>query len=97
MNQSKKWKELGAGERTQLITAVVLVGAAIVLGFLSFLWLQMIPGSVLAQSGVYLSGALAIFGISAYFKSEMTEFQSEVKKELGRLSEGDRRNNQEPS
>ncbi len=97
MNQSKKWKELGAGERTQLITAVVLVAAAIILGFLSFLWLQMIPGSVLAQSGIYLSGALAIFGISAYFKSEMTEFQSEVKKKLDRLSEGEQQLRQEHS
>jgi predicted membrane channel-forming protein YqfA (hemolysin III family) len=85
MNQEKKWSELGAGEKTQLITAIALIAAGILLGFISFIWLQFIPGSVMAQSGIYISGALAIYGISSYFKTELNEFQTKINNKLKQI------------
>jgi len=87
MRQDKKWSELGAGEKVQILSAVGLIISGIVLGFVSFVWLQFIPGSVLAQSGIYISAALAIFGIASYFKTEMADFQTKVRDRLDGLGD----------
>ena len=79
---SRKWKELGFADKMKYSIASVLVFSSIVIGFLSFIWLAMIPTSVIALSGLWLSTALAILGISSYFHNELVQFQGRIHKRI---------------
>lgn len=79
---SRKWKELGFADKMKYSIASVLVFSSIVIGFLSFIWLAMIPTSVIALSGLWLSTALAILGISSYFHNEMVQFEGKINKRI---------------
>lgn len=83
--ENKKWAELGAATKIKLSSAAALVVASIILGFVSFIILLEIPTSVIGLSGLWLSTALAIMGITSYFHNEMVQFQSEVKTRLKKL------------
>lgn len=83
--ENKKWAELGAATKIKLSLAAALVVASIILGFVSFIILLEIPTSVIGLSGLWLSTALAIMGITSYFHNEMVQFQSEVKTRLKKL------------
>lgn len=85
--ENKKWQELGAATKIKLSSAAALVIASIILGFTSFIILLEIPTSVIGLSGLWLSTALAIMGITSYFHNEMVQFQSEVKTRLKKLDE----------
>ena len=87
--ENKKWSELGAATKIKLSSAAALVLASIVLGFVSFIILLEIPTSVIGLSGLWLSTALAIMGITSYFHNELVEFQSEVKTRLKKLDQND--------
>ena len=81
----RKWKDLGFGDKMKYSIASVLVLSSIVIGFASFIWLAMIPTSVIALSGLWLSTALAILGISSYFHNELVQFQGKINDKLKRL------------
>lgn len=81
----KKWSDLGAKEKSQLILAYSFAGASILLGFISFIWLTYIPGSVLGACGMYGSFACAILGIGVYLKTQILEMKTEVKNKLAVL------------
>lgn len=81
----KKWSDLGAKEKSQLILAYSFAGASIILGFISFIWLTYIPGSVIAMSGMYGSFACAILGIGVYLKTQIIEMKTDVKNKLDGL------------
>lgn len=86
----RKWKELGFGDKMKYSIASVLVLSSIVIGFASFIWLAMIPTSVIALSGLWLSTALAILGISSYFHNELVQFQGKINDRLKRMDYEDR-------
>lgn len=86
----RKWKELGFADKMKFSIASVLVFSSIVIGFLSFIWLAMIPTSVIALSGLWLSTALAILGISSYFHNELIQFQGKINDRLKRMDYEDR-------
>ena len=86
----RKWKDLGFGDKMKYSIASVLVLSSIVIGFLSFIWLAMIPTSVIALSGLWLSTALAIMGISSYFHNELVQFQGKINDRLKRIEDEDR-------
>ena len=86
----RKWKDLGFGDKMKYSIASVLVLSSIVIGFASFIWLAMIPTSVIALSGLWLSTALAILGISSYFHNEMVQFQGKINDKLKRIDDEDR-------
>ena len=86
----RKWKDLGFGDKMKYSIASVLVLSSIVIGFASFIWLAMIPTSVIALSGLWLSTALAILGISSYFHNELVQFQGKINDRLKRLDYEDR-------
>ena len=86
----RKWKELGFADKMKFSIASVLVFSSIVIGFLSFIWLAMIPTSVIALSGLWLSTALAILGISSYFHNELVQFQGKINDRLKRMDYEDR-------
>lgn len=79
---SRKWKDLGFADKMKFSIASILVFSSIVIGFLSFIWLAMIPTSVIALSGLWLSTALAILGISSYFHNELVQFQGRINKRI---------------
>lgn len=83
----RKWKDLGFGDKMKYSIASVLVISSIVIGFLSFIWLAMIPTSVIALSGLWLSTALAIMGISSYFQNELVQFQGKINDRLKRIED----------
>lgn len=86
----RKWKDLGFADKMKFSIASVLVFSSIVIGFLSFIWLAMIPTSVIALSGLWLSTALAILGISSYFHNELVQFQGKINDRLKRMDYEDR-------
>ena len=86
----RKWKDLGFGDKMKYSIASVLVLSSIVIGFASFIWLAMIPTSVIALSGLWLSTALAILGISSYFHNELVQFQGKINDKLKRIEDEDR-------
>ena len=86
----RKWKDLGFADKMKFSIASVLVFSSIVIGFLSFIWLAMIPTSVIALSGLWLSTALAILGISSYFHNELVQFQGKINDKLKRIEDEDR-------
>lgn len=81
----RKWKDLGFADKMKFSIASVLVFSSIVIGFASFIWLAMIPTSVIALSGLWLSTALAILGISSYFHNELVQFQGKINDRLKSL------------
>lgn len=86
----RKWRDLGFGDKMKYSIASILVFSSIVIGFLSFIWLAMIPTSVIALSGLWLSTALAILGISSYFHNELVQFQGKINDKLKRIEDEDR-------
>ena len=89
----RKWKDLGFGDKMKYSIASVLVLSSIVIGFASFIWLAMIPTSVIALSGLWLSTALAILGISSYFHNELVQFQGKINDKLKRIDDEDKSDN----
>lgn len=86
----RKWKDLGFADKMKYSIASILVFSSIVIGFTSFIWLAMIPTSVIALSGLWLSTALAILGISSYFHNELVQFQGKINDKLKRIEDEDR-------
>lgn len=86
----RKWKDLGFGDKMKYSIASLLVLSSIIIGFGSFIWLAMIPTSVIALSGLWLSTALAILGISSYFHNEMVQFQGKINDKLKRMEKDER-------
>ena len=86
---TRSWKNLGFGDKLKFTIAVTLVLASIVLGFVSFIILFEIPGSVIGLSGLWLSTALAVLGISSYFHNELVSFQNKVTERLNKLNDKD--------
>ena len=86
----RKWNDLGFADKMKYSIASLLVLSSIVIGFGSFIWLAMIPTSVIALSGLWLSTALAILGISSYFHNEMVQFQGRINDKLKKIDYEDR-------
>lgn len=84
---SRGWKQLGFKEKSQYIMAYSFGIASILIGFISFIWLQYVPSSVIAMSGLWASVAMAILGISMFFKNKMIEFQTSVNERLNKIDE----------
>ena len=87
---TRKWKDLGFADKMKFSIASILVFSSIVIGFVSFIWLSFVPGSVIALSGLWLSTALAVLGISSYFHNELVQFQGRVTNKLNKIEEYER-------
>ena len=86
----RKWKDLGFGDKMKYSIASLLVLSSIIIGFGSFIWLAMIPTSVIALSGLWLSTAPPILGISSYFHNEMVQFQGRINDKIKKIDYEDR-------
>lgn len=94
---TRSWKELGFGDKMKYSLAAFLIVSSVVLGFISFIWLAMIPGSVIATSGLFGSEALALLGISSYFYNELVKFETKVDKRLNNLNKSEANEDEIPN
>lgn len=84
---NRKWKQLGFADKMKFSLAVFLVLSSVIIGFVSFIMLTVIPTSVIGISGLWLSTALAFLGISSYFHNELVKFQARVNERLNKIDE----------
>ena len=75
----------------QYINATALIVSSIAIAFLSFLMLSDVPGGVNTYIGIAVSGGLAIFGVAAYMVNQVTQFKTEVRRELEEMKKADRK------
>ena len=87
------WKELGVKDKIQYSMSVLLILAAIALAFVRFLITLSIGAGVISAMALFLSSALAIYGISMYVKSSMADIQAKVNQALEKLSESAEKKN----
>lgn len=79
----------------QYISAIALILSAIVLAFTAFLTIEDVPGGVNTYIGIAVSGGLAIFGVAAYMVNQVTQFKTEVRRELEQLKKEEVERNEE--
>lgn len=89
--KQEHWKDLGASEKTKLSLSIFLIIASVILGFISFIILNEIPGSVIGINGVWCSTALALLGITAYVNTELVKMRTQVKDKIDELDEAEHR------
>ena len=87
--KQEHWKDLGASEKTKLSLSIFLIIASVILGFISFIILNEIPGSVIGINGVWCSTALALLGITAYVNTELVKMRTQVKDKIDELDEAE--------
>ena len=71
----------------QYLSAILLISSGVVLAFTSFFYINDITAGVNAYIGIAVSGALAIFGVSAYMVNQVASFKTEIRKELETIKE----------
>lgn len=73
------------------MSAIVLIASAVTLAFLSFLLTRDIGAGPLTYIGEALSAALGIFGFGIYIVNKMGDFKTEIRNELSRIKDEERR------
>lgn len=91
--EKEHWKDLGASEKTKLGLSIFLIIASVVIGFISFVILNEIPGSVIGVNGVWCSTALALLGITAYVNTEIVKMRTQVRDKIDELDDAEQRFN----
>lgn len=75
----------------QYSSAIALVASAITMAFTSIIVLSDVTAGVNAYIGIAVSGALAIFGVSAYMVNQVASFKTEMRREFRTLKEEEER------
>lgn len=83
----RKWRDLGFKDKAQYILAISFGFASIILAFVSFILLLYIPTSVITMSSLFASFALAIIGVTIYFKNQFIELQTKCDTKLKEIDE----------
>ena len=78
----ESWKDISIKEKFQYILAAMFGVASVVIGFVAFIILLEVPWNVTGISALWASICCGIVGISLHFKSEMMEFDTQVKQRL---------------
>ena len=81
------FKDLEAKDKIQYSMSVLLIIAAISLAFTSFLITLTIGAGVLSAMALFLSSALAIYGISMYVRNEVQDMRTQVKNYLDNIKD----------
>lgn len=83
----ESWKETGIRERMQIINGTVLVAAAIALYFIAFIVTLTIGFEIISAGATLLGSGLAFFGITAFVKNQMVEFEAKVDSKIKRMED----------
>lgn len=78
-------KPISLKEKWQIINGTVLVFAAILLYFLSFILTLAIGFDVISAGSTMLATGLAFFGLSSFIKTQMIDFQAGIEKRVRKL------------
>lgn len=81
------WKETGIREKMQIINGTVLVAAAIALYFIAFIVTLTIGFEIISAGATLLGSGLAFFGITAFVKNQMVEFEAKVDSKIKRMED----------
>lgn len=81
------WKATPIKERWQIINGTMLVVAAIVLYFVSFVITLEIGYNIIAAGSTLLATGLAFFGITGFIKNQMIEFEAKVNRKIKKLED----------
>lgn len=73
------------------MSAIALIASAIALAFLSFMLTKDIGAGPLTYIGEALSAALGIFGFGIYIVNKMGDFKTEIRNELSKIKQEERR------
>lgn len=77
------WKDLGFKDRAQYLSAISLIASGIILAFVCAIFnFWEITTGVLIYVAQAFTAAGSIYGVSMYFKNQLGEFHSDVKKML---------------
>ena len=85
------WKETPVKERFEIINGTVLVAAAIVLYFVAFIVTLTVQFQVISASATLLATGLAFFGITAYVKNQLINFETTVNKRIKKIENEEKR------
>ena len=66
----------------QYISGASLIASAIVLAVTSLLQYERIAEGVNTYAGIAISGGLSVFGVAAYFVSQLSQFKTEIRNEI---------------
>lgn len=80
--EKNNWSNLNIKEKFQYSLAAMFGISSVVIGFVAFIILLEVPWNVTGISALWASICCAIVGISLHFKSQMMEFDTEVKQRL---------------
>lgn len=83
----ESWKELGFKDKSQYVTAMILIASGIVIAFLSFAMIHTITSGVLIYIAQAFTAGGAIFGVSIYFKNQLIEAHVETMDKVKELIE----------
>lgn len=83
----ESWKELGFKDKSQYVTAMILIASGIVIAFLSFAMIHTITSGVLIYIAQAFTAGGAIFGVSIYFKNQLIEAHGETMDKVKELIE----------
>lgn len=83
----KSWKELGFKDKSQYVTAMILIASGIVIAFLSFAMIHTITSGVLIYIAQAFVAGGAIFGVSIYFRNQLIEAHGETMSAVRQLIE----------
>lgn len=80
------WKTLGIKDKIQYISAMALIASGIILAFVCaiFNFWEITTGVLIYVAQAFVAGG-SIYGVSIYFKSNLGEFRSDVKKIMDEL------------
>lgn len=81
------WRDTGIREKMQIINGTLLVFAAIALYFIAFIVTLTIGFEIISAGATLLGSGLAFFGITAFVKNQMVEFEAKVNNKIKRLED----------
>lgn len=82
---NENWKNISSREKMQIVNGTALVFAAIALYFIAFLVTLTIGFEIISAGATLLGSGLAFFGITAFIKNQMVEFETKVNRKIKRL------------
>lgn len=90
-----KWRDIGAREKMQIVNGTALVFAAIILYFAAFIATLTVDYPIVSAGATLLASGLAFFGITAFVKGEMSQFETKVEERMRQIDEEKRRQEKE--
>lgn len=87
IKMENSWKEIGIKEKMQIFNGTSLVFAAIILYFLAFIVTLSVGFEIISAGATLLASGLAFFGLNAFVKNQMIDFETKVEKKIKRLED----------